>query len=241
MTETFTSSNGIKLWTTSHGSGIPVVLCSGGPGCCDYLAPVASMLDDMAWMIRFEHRGCGRSDHVPPYTVDTCLADLEMIRQHYQIDRWIVAGHSWGADLALIYALHYPEHVHGFICIAGGRIHNDREWHQIYRQKRDQGLEPLPAYAYPPNLDVNAQVNQSWKQYIQRPTLLKELACLRRPALFLYGEQDIRPSWPVEQVAHLLPNARLELISDANHYIWWTHAEPMKVLLRDFVCSLADL
>ena len=240
MTETFADCNGIKLWTASHGTGIPVVLCNGGPGCCDYLAPVGSMLDDMAQVIRFEQRGCGRSDPASSYTVGTCLEDLESIRRHYQITHWVVAGHSWGADLALTYALHYPEYVYGFVCIAGGRIHNDREWHKVYDQRRKQGLEPQPAFDYPSNLDVNAQVNQSWKQYIQRPSLLREIAHLDRPALFLYGDQDIRPSWPVEQLAELMPNARLELIRGAHHYIWFTHAEPMKVLLRDFVRRVAE-
>jgi proline iminopeptidase len=78
-------------------------------------------------------------------------------------------------------------------------------------------------------------VGRSWKQYIQRPSLLKELSQLDRPALFLYGTDDIRPSWPVEQVAQLLPNARMELLAGANHYIWLTHADELKLHLRDSV------
>jgi proline iminopeptidase len=235
MTEQFVYSDGVRLWTISEGSGRPVVLCNGGPGCCDYLAPVAAMLDDTAQVIRFEGRGCGRSDPQPPYTVETCLADLEAVRQHYAIERWIVGGHSAGADLALAYALAHRDRVLGFICIAGGRVHNDREWHRIYSERRDQGLETLPAFDYPPNLEVNAQVNRSWKAYIQRPSLLKELAHLGRPALFLYGERDIRPSWPIEQVAQLLPNASFQMIAGADHHIWVTHAEELRAWLRDFV------
>jgi hypothetical protein len=34
------------------------------------------------------------------------------------------------------------------MCIAGGRVHNDREWHRMYEQKRDQGLERLLDYDY---------------------------------------------------------------------------------------------
>lgn len=241
MTETLITSNGITLWTISEGAGTPIVLCNGGPGCCDYLAPVASMLDDIAQVIRFEQRGCGRSAPIPPYTVETCLEDLEIVRQHYGVTRWIIGGQSWGADLALLYSLHYPERVHGFICMAGGRIHNDREWHRVYREKRDQGLEPALPYDYPPNQEVNEQVTSSWKQYIQRPSLLKDIANLDRPALFLHGDQDIRPSWPVEQVAQLLPKAHLELISGANHFIWFTHAEKMRKLLRHFVMKNTEV
>jgi proline iminopeptidase len=235
MTEQFVQSGGSRLWTITQGSDIPVVLCSGGPGCCDYLAPIAAMLDDLAQVIRFEGRGCGRSNALPPYTIETCLADLEAVRQHYGIERWIVVGHSAGADLALAYTLAYSERVLSFICIAGGRIHNDREWHRIYSERRDQGLEILPPFDYPPNMEVNAQVNRSWKEYIQRPSLLKEIAHLDRPALFLYGDQDIRPSWPMEQVAQLLPNASFEMIAGADHHIWVTHAEELRMALRRFV------
>ena len=240
MTEQFVDSGGAKLWTISAGNGVPIVLCNGGPGCCDYLAPVAAMLDDITQVIRFEARGCGRSDPLPPYTIETCLADLEAVRQHYGIERWIVAGHSAGADLALAYTLAYPERVLGFICIAGGRIHNDWEWHRIYSERRDQGLEILPHFDYPPNMEVNAQVNRSWKAFIQRPSLLKEIAQLDRPGLFLYGDQDIRPSWPMEQVAQLLPNVPFHMIEGADHHIWVTHAEELQAPLRNFVQQIAE-
>ena len=52
MTEQFVDSEGARLWTISEGNGIPVVLCNGGPGCCDYLAPVGAMFDDLAQVIR---------------------------------------------------------------------------------------------------------------------------------------------------------------------------------------------
>jgi proline iminopeptidase len=240
MTEQFVDSEGARLWTSSEDTGIPIVLCNGGPGCCDYLAPATAMLDDIARVIRFEGRGCGRSDPLPPYTIETCLADLEAVCQHYSIERWIVCGHSARADLTLAYALAYPEYVPGFICISGGRIHNDREWHRIYSERRDQGRETLPAFDCPRNLEVNAQVNQSWKAYIQRPSLLKEIAHLKRPALFLYGDRDIRPSWPIEQVAQLLPDAPFQMIMGADHQIWTTHAEVLREPMRRFIRQIEE-
>ena len=69
MPESFVVSDGASIWTIRSGEGPPVMLCNGGAGCCDYLAPVAGMLDDMAQVIRFEQRGCGRSQHAPPYTI----------------------------------------------------------------------------------------------------------------------------------------------------------------------------
>ena len=130
VTEALAESNGVRLWTVSQGVGHPVMLCNGGAGCCDYLGPVAAMIDDLAKVIRFEQRGCGRSDPTPPYDVKTCVLDLDRIRAHYGVERWIVGGHSWGSDLALAYALAHPARVSGLLCIAGGKVHDDRDWHE---------------------------------------------------------------------------------------------------------------
>lgn len=235
MFESYVNSDGINIWTTRTGEGYPVMLCNGGAGCCDYLAPVAGMIDDMTQVIRFEQRGCGRSQPVPPYDIETCLVDLENVRRHYQIDRWIIGGHSWGADLALIYALEHASRVAGLICIAGGRIHNDREWHDEYERRKEQEGERLPEFDYPPNMEVNKQLNRSWKRYIQNPSLLRTISKLEIPALFVYAGRDIRPSWPVEQVAHLMPDARFELIEGAEHVIWFSRPNELRSLLRSFV------
>jgi proline iminopeptidase len=170
--------------------------------------------------------------------VEGCIADLEAIRKNYVFELWIVGGHSWGADLALGYALAHPNRVRGLICISGGRIVNDREWHQVYQQKSDETGELMPEFEYPPNLEVNKLVGQSWKRYIQRPTLLIELAKLTPPTLFVYGKQDIRPSWPAEQLAHLIPNPTLDLLPDAPHVIWLTHPTELQISLRRFLAKL---
>src|SRR5687767_6263321 len=69
MTEGWIAVNDVQLWVADAGEGHPVLLCNGGPGCCDYLGPVAEMIDDMARVIRFEPRGCGQSDPTGPYDV----------------------------------------------------------------------------------------------------------------------------------------------------------------------------
>ena len=87
-------------------------------------------------------------------------------------------------------------------------------------------------------MEVNAAGNASWRQYIQRPDLLQKLAQLDVPTLFVYGGNDIRPSWPVEQVANLMPQGKFVRITGANHYIWFTHAAELKAHLRPFIKML---
>jgi proline iminopeptidase len=238
VTEQHIELNGIHLWTARQGQGLPLLLASGGPGCCDYLAPVAALIDDQAHVIRFDQRGCGRSEAPPPYDVAGAVADLEALRAHLGFERWIVGGHSWGANLALAYALDEPERTQALIYLCGNGVQRDLEWRAAYERALSERGEVIPEMACPPNLEVNQQVNQSWRSYIRHPLLFKKIATLDVPALVLCAEQDIRPNWPAMQLAHLLPQAQLVMVEGAEHCMWYSHAAELQVHLRDFLTRL---
>jgi len=232
--EKYVQSDDVKLWTTSDGNGLPLLLCNGGPGLCDYLGDVAAMVSDITQVIRWEQRGCGRSESSQTYSIEQTLDDMEAIRKAYGFEKWFVGGHSWGADLALMYALEYPERVIGGICIAGGRMNNDREWHNAYKKGKEKG-ELQPKYAYPPNDEVNKQLNADRKRYIQEPFLLQDVSNLDVPVVFIYGDEDIRPAWAVEQIAYLLPKGDYREIGGAQHAIWMTHHFALRAAMRKFI------
>jgi proline iminopeptidase len=100
-----------------------------------------------------------------------------------------------------------------------------------------EGRESAPEFAFPPNLVVNKQLNADYKRYVQRPTLFREIAALDVRALFLYGGNDIRPSWAVEQVAELMPRAKFVVIPDADHYLYLTHPDEVRGHFDLFLCS----
>ena len=62
-----------KVWTIKDGNGIPCILCNGGPGCDDYLAPISNMIRDLCEVVRFEPRGCGRSDYDGNYEIERTI------------------------------------------------------------------------------------------------------------------------------------------------------------------------
>ena len=130
--------NGVRLWTAVQGKGIPMVLCHGGPGGYDYLAPIADMTSDLCQVIRYDQRGSGRSQPVGPYDVATFVDDLEGLRKHFNFERWTVGGHSWGAGLALAYAVRFPDRTMAVLHIAGTGI--DPRWHDEYRENRLNAL-----------------------------------------------------------------------------------------------------
>ena len=231
----YVRSGTARLWTTSSGRGTPLLLFNGGPGCDDYLAPVAAMIDDLCQVIRFEPRGCGRSDWDGNYDVETLVNDAEAIRQEYDAGRLIVAGHSAGPDFALAYALRHPSRVIGLIGIAGGRLVNDREWHAAYVRGLEEVGEDHGGVEFDADPDVNPQGNESGKESMRRPTILREIADLLVPAVFINAEKDIRPNWPTQQLAALLPKGMYVEILGAAHHIWLTHSEQLRDELRKAV------
>lgn len=140
VSERFVSANGVTLWTATQGTGPPVVLCHGGPGIYDYLGPVAAMIEDVATVHRYDQRGCGRSEDVGPYDVAAFVDDLDALRANWGHETWTVIGHSWGAHLALLYAIQYPERTARLVYVSGTGI--DPGWHQDYRRNREAKLPP---------------------------------------------------------------------------------------------------
>ena len=230
--ERYVGSGTARLWSCASGAGTPLLMFNGGPGCDDYLAPVAAMIDDLCRVIRFEPRGCGRSDWAGNYDLDTLLRDADAVRAAHAAERCIVAGHSFGPNAALAYALRYPARVLGLIGIAGGNLLNDRTWSAAYHRGLTDVGEDLGGVEFTADNAVNGDGNRSWREYIKRPTLFREVANLQLAATFINGGRDIRPHWPTRQLAALLPRGQYVEIAGAAHTIWLTHASELRSELR---------
>lgn len=99
--------------------GNPAVYLHGGlgggstPGARRHFEPGAYRA------VLFGQRGCGRSrplasepdTELSTNTTTHLVADIERLREHLRIDRWVVVGVSWGVTLALVYARAHPERV----------------------------------------------------------------------------------------------------------------------------------
>lgn len=91
--------------------GIPVIVLHGGPGGGCSPAMRRYFDPDVFRVVLFDQRGCGRSRphaSIEENTTWHLVQDIETIRQALGIDRFIVFGGSWGATLALIYAISHP-------------------------------------------------------------------------------------------------------------------------------------
>lgn len=107
--------------------GVPALYVHGGPGGTLGAGAYRHRFNlARTRVIGFEQRGCGRSvPHLAePGTSlegnDTphLIGDMETLRDHLDVERWIVNGASWGSTLALAYAIEHPERVLGVVLFA---------------------------------------------------------------------------------------------------------------------------
>jgi proline iminopeptidase len=98
--------------------GTPVLFLHGGPG-AGAAAAHRRFFDPRYYrIIIFDQRGCGRSlphGELAGNTTPNLVADIEALRRHLNVRRWILFGGSWGSTLALAYGVRWPEHCAGFV------------------------------------------------------------------------------------------------------------------------------
>ena len=127
-----------ELYLEECGSadGIPVLFLHGGPGsgCESYHR---RFFDPARYrIVLFDQRGCGRSTphaELQGNTTGALVADIEAIREHLGIGRWLVFGGSWGSTLALAYGQAHPQRVTGLI-LRGIFLCREREIHWFYQE-----------------------------------------------------------------------------------------------------------
>lgn len=108
----------LRVMQCGNPDGLPVVFLHGGPGAG--LAPYHRRFFDPARyrIVLFDQRGAGQSTPFADLTDNTTwhlVADIEAIREHLGIERWVVFGGSWGSTLGLAYAQSHPQRVLGLV------------------------------------------------------------------------------------------------------------------------------
>ncbi len=108
------SVNGVDLYVRTVGDGPDTVVLHGGPGAHhDYLLPQYDALAVGRRLRYYDQRGGGRSPVARDVQVGwrEHVADLNGLSAHWQLTSTTLLGYSWGALLAMLYAVHYPARV----------------------------------------------------------------------------------------------------------------------------------
>ncbi len=122
----------LRLAWYETGSGPTVICVHGGLGDTHrYLRPVVEPQARQLRCVLYDQRGCGQSRLVRAddraLHVERFVADLETLRLHLGVERITLVGHSWGATLALLYAVAYPGQVDRLALVGMGPISDEMD------------------------------------------------------------------------------------------------------------------
>jgi proline iminopeptidase len=144
--------------TVGNPAGTPAVWLHGGPGSGSSLG-IRRSFDPAAYRaVVYDQRGCGRSRpladsaaaDLTTNTTQHLIGDIELLREHLGIDRWVVSGGSWGVTLALAYAQQHPERVAAMVLAAvtsGTRRETDwitRDMRRVFPREWDAYAAGVP-------------------------------------------------------------------------------------------------
>ncbi|MFJ1267628.1 alpha/beta fold hydrolase [Legionella lytica] len=115
-----------------------VFMLPGGPGANHSHYKDYECLHSSGNIVFFDPRGCGLSDKGEPssYTMENYIQDVEVIRQHLNLEQINLLGKSYGAMCALGYTLTYPEHVSSLVLAAGSPSFKNIESARLNLKKR---------------------------------------------------------------------------------------------------------
>jgi proline iminopeptidase len=173
-----TVGDGHEIYWESVGdpAGAPVVWLHGGPG--SGCSPGNRRLFDPGKYraVLFDQRGCGRSRpladsaaaDLSANTTPHLVRDIEALREHLDIERWVITGASWGVTLALAYAQQHHERVTAMVLAAvtaGRRV--ETEW--ITRAMRRVFPREWDAFAAVPAAERDDDLAAAYAQLLADP------------------------------------------------------------------------
>lgn len=123
----FVTVDGARLHFVIKGTGRPLVLIHGNPGSCQDWAMLYGPLSSRYCAFAFDRPGHGQSDRPNDrdITVDLQAQMLHSALNELNVEQPILVGHSWGAALALAYALEFQDDVAGLVLLAPAVYESD--------------------------------------------------------------------------------------------------------------------
>ncbi len=215
-----------KIYYAEYGNkdGVPIVSIHGGPGSQSKLSHL-EYLPEGVRAILFDQRGCGLSKpfgEVKRNTTQDILRDMEKLRKHLGIEKWLVSGGSWGSTVALLYAETYPERVLGLglksVFLARKK---DAEWgfsREGAGKFYPEGWRKLEDYAFRKGFELEDLLDYGW-QVLERgkEEERKELVAMMRD---WEGNVMKLEKWPSSRLEEVTEE---ELGSTKLFWNYWKH------------------
>lgn len=187
--------------TCGNPRGKPAVVVHGGPGsgCSTWHR---RLFDPSSYrIVLFDQRGCGRStphasdphNDLTTNTTQNLIADMELLRQHLDVQQWLVFGGSWGSTLALAYAETHPARVTEMILwgvTTGRRVEADWLFRGGVAVLFPEQWERLRAEL--PDAERDGDIVEAYSRMLHD----RDPEVRRRAALAWCTWESVTPAWP---------------------------------------------
>jgi proline iminopeptidase len=199
-----------SLYSREIGRGQSVIVLHGGPDFDHgYLLPDLDRFADAFRLIYYDQRGRGKSaERVQPedVTLTSDLDDLDKVRQHFQLESPALLGHSWGAVLALEYALRHPTRVSHLILMnpAPASASDVAVFRKAYLQKlgadmdRQRQIAASAAYKEGDPAAVAARYRLHFKAALKRADDYEKLMATMKAGFASQGKEGILKARAIE-------------------------------------------
>ena len=247
-TKAFVDVGGAKIYYATFGNatGTPVVLLHGGMGNGDHWShqvPALAATDKLR-VIVIDSRGQGRSTRTkaaPSY--DVMAGDVLAVLDALDIKQAAIVGWSDGGEIGLKLGVHHPDRVTRLFIFGAN-----------YDSK---GSKPRAGKSFPTFDTYSAKCRADYKRLSKTPKqydalvqwLLpiwrnpmgftqEQLKTIKAPTVVADGDHDeIIVLSQIEEMAKLIPNARLEVFKDTSHFALWQDPASFNKVLVDFLTA----
>lgn len=206
----------ISLYYREKGQGEPFILLHGNGGDGSYFKNQIEYFSDCYKMIAVDTRGHGKSPRgTKEFTIAQFATDLNDLMTELEIPKAIILGFSDGANIAMKFAVKYPDKVKALI-LNGGNLNT-------------KGVKPTSQIPIEIGYRIAKRFAEKSEKAKQNTKLLNlmvnepnispdELSKISAPTLVIAGTKDMIKTSHTREIAKNIPNARLSIIK-GNHFI----------------------
>ncbi|WP_438434938.1 alpha/beta fold hydrolase [Gorillibacterium sp. sgz500922] len=248
-----TESTRCRLHAVRSGSGKPVLCLHGNRDSSEVFRELGVALGGSRKVLRADLRGHGASRYEGgPFTIDDMADDVLGLLEEEGIERTAVIGHSLGSSLAMLLASRYPERFERLVLIGAAAtfrpsFRRPAEGERIDAETVERTNQAAAPYFFTErHPEVRDRVLAGWRALpaamhermigVRHPDLLPLLAGIRVPALVLCGGADrITPPEKSQELADGLPDARLEVVEGAGHFVFLEEPDETARRIRAFL------
>ena len=222
----------IKLNFIEQGQGQPLILLHGNGESCDYFEHQIAYFSKQYHVLALDTRGHGQSPRgEKPFTIQQFAEDLHDFMDENGIEKAVILGFSDGGNIALTFALKYPERVEKMI-VDGANLF-------------PSGVKPLYQWPIEIGYRIAKMFSKKSDKALHNAEMLglmvnephiepSELSHLTMPVLVVAGTKDMIKESHTRLIYKNLPNAQLNII-EGNHFVANKNADAFNKVVDEFL------